>query len=298
VLLTGETSFFPLLKSVCFPTSLGNISQAVHCFFTMSSSQVIVFITGAFCLLHSNYLSCTDITIGANSGIGFDAAAALSEASSKYHVILGCRSLEKCQAALNELQARNPLGTLSFVVIDIDSKDSISMAAQQIQQKYNRIDVLVNNAGIISRAPDFAGQLKATLTTNAIGSALVAYEFAPLLQKSSDPRLIHVTSGLGSITQRTKPGTVQAPTVAYRMSKAAINMLTACNAAEFGPWGCKVWALCPGYVLTNIFGGPDKQSKVGALSSQTSATFIRQVIEGERDADVGKFIHKDGEYPW
>ena len=67
--------------------------------------------------------------IRANSGIGFDTAAALTEASSKYHVVLGCRSLEKCQAALNELQARNPIGTLSFVVINIDSKDSIAMAA-------------------------------------------------------------------------------------------------------------------------------------------------------------------------
>ena len=84
------------------------------------------------------------------------------------------------------------------------------------------------------------------------------------------------------------------------MSKAAMNMLAAQNKHEFAPWGAKVWTMCPGYVVTNLTGEADRENRknTGALSSETSAQFLHQIIRGERDADDGKFVHVGGVYPW
>jgi len=145
-------------------------------------------------------------------------------------------------------------------------------------------------------------QMRATFDANSTGAALVSYAFVPLLQKSSNPRVIYISSGLGSINQRADANSpyYAVPALAYRMSKAALDMLAVHTYSEFKGWGCKVWALCPGFVITNLEGegNQEKMRQMGAISSETSAEFIQQVVRGDRDADVGKFVHRDGVYPW
>ena len=91
--------------------------------------------------------------------------------------------------------------------------------------------------------------------TNTFGPAIVTENFTPLLLKSENARLIYVRSDLGSITNRsgTSIWYYKVPAVAYRMSKAALNMLAVCNYAELKGKGkgVKVWAFNPGYVVTN-----------------------------------------------
>ena len=173
---------------------------------------------------------------------------------------------------------------------------------ERATKDFGRLDVLINNAGIVSTDPDLEADLKSTLDTNAIGAAVTTYAFVPLLKKSKNPRVIHVSSGLGSIAGRTDPKNPYAAFngLSYRMSKAAMNMLAAQNKHEFAPWGAKVWTMCPGYVVTNLTGEADRENRknTGALSSETSAQFLHQIIRGERDADDGKFVHVGGVYPW
>ncbi|KAJ1540107.1 hypothetical protein HK405_011970 [Cladochytrium tenue] len=235
---------------------------------------------------------------GANSGIGFDTAARLATSTARpYHVVLGVRSLDAGNKAVATIRARGAAGPLTVVRIDVTDAASVRSAADEIAAAVPRLDVLVNNAGIFSRDPDLMQNLLQCLATNAAGPAVVSDTFAPLLRRSADPRIIYVSTAMGSITAAAVADDAMLFGLPYRMSKAALNMLAAFHHRQFASWGCKVWALCPGYVVTNL-GDPAEAAARGAGSSETSAATIEDVILGKRDGDVGKFIHKDGVYPW
>jgi len=142
--------------------------------------------------------------------------------------------------------------------MDVSSQSSIETAFESHSSKYGRLDVLINNAGIISPAEPFLGQLRETFETNTFGAAIVTETFKPLLEKSKDPRLVNVSSDLGSITERgiKSNWNYSLPATAYRMSKAAMNMLTICTIADFRAKGVeiKAWAFNPGYCVTNLSG--------------------------------------------
>ena len=224
-------------------------------------------------------------------------------ASVNYHVIITSRSTEKGQIAVDQILARNPLGTLSYLHLDVVNQESINEAVEEVEKKFGHLDILINNAGLIDKDSNLLYQMRNTFETNTFGAAMVTYAFVELLKKSTDPRLLYISSGLGSITMQadleSKTGGVSALT--YRMSKAALNMLAASNFREFQAWGCKVWSLSPGFVVTNLGGGGahrEMLAKRGAGSSETSAQFILAVVKGERDEDNGKFIHSKGIHPW
>ncbi|OCK75467.1 NAD(P)-binding protein [Lepidopterella palustris CBS 459.81] len=239
---------------------------------------------------------------GANSGVGYDTSYALASASPNNHIIMACRNPTKGQKAISEISARKPAGTLSLLELDVSNDDSIATAAKTIESEFGRLDVLVNNAGIVSRASDPRTELRETFETNTFGPYILTEALVPLLKKSKDPRIINVTSGLGSITLRTDPNSYsEAKFTVYRMTKAALNMLAVCQHAEFSPWGCKVWTYCPGYVVTNLTGEDDRENRKqrGAESSETSAKGILEIVEGRRDGEVGGFIARNGKsYPW
>jgi NAD(P)-dependent dehydrogenase (short-subunit alcohol dehydrogenase family) len=147
-------------------------------------------------------------------------------------------------------------------------------------------------------------QLQRTFETNTFGPAIVTEAFTPLLSESKNGRLVYVSSGLGSLTLRGDPTApyYQIPGVTYRMSKAALDMLAICHHVALGPQGIKVWAFDPGYVVTNLSGTGEKgrQERIarGAGDAKDSAEGIRAIVDGRRDSDVGKFVHKDGLWPW
>ncbi|KAF2202830.1 short chain dehydrogenase [Delitschia confertaspora ATCC 74209] len=251
----------------------------------MSSEKTIILITGA------------------NSGIGYDTASALVAASPTNHVIMGCRSLPKGTQALAELRAKNLQGTLSLLELDVTSDTSISAAASQIEKDFGKLDVLINNAGIVVQDPPNSitprERVQRTFETNTFGPMILTTVLVPLLQKSSNPRIINVSSSLGSITLKNDPSWLfyaSPPADEYRMSKAALNMLSGCFRQRFEQWGCKVWSYCPGYVVTNLTGEGDRQRRKesGADSSEVSAKGIRDIVEGKRDHEVGQFVEKDG----
>lgn len=250
----------------------------------------------------SSSLSLTCFFPGANSGIGYAAAKVIASASPKYHVIMASRSLENGKAASSAIQASGIKGKTSTIQLDVTEESSIAAAAEQIEREHGRLDVLVNNAGIYSKAGTLKEQLESTFKTNVIGAALVAEAFAPLLLKSPNPYLLHISSGLGSINLASDPqcSHFAADARAYRLSKAALNMLTAQDSKVLGKQGVKVFAVCPGLVESNLRGrGKQEVTAQGrAGNPEVSGRTILQIMEGERDADVGKFVHKDGVYPW
>ena len=134
--------------------------------------------------------------------------------------------------------------------------------------------------------------------------------FMPLLLKSSDPRLIFV-AGLSQITQAAEsyfptpplpagwPKSLEFETIGYRCSKVALNMLMLDWNHKLKADGVKVWAVGPGFLATNLGGvGPDKAKEMGAGHPSAGGKVLKSVVEGERDADVGKLINKDGFSRW
>jgi len=157
----------------------------------------------------------------------------------------------------------------------------------------------VNNAGIGSPPGSLAQQMSQIFQTNATGPLLMVEAFAPLLKKSiGTPRIINVSSTVGSITRRLDPTLTgyNFSGVPYRASKAALNMITACQAVEYGELGFKVFAYDPGNTVSNL--GPYGKLELGAKPTSEGAAPIVKILNGERDEEHGKFLHGAGQHPW
>jgi NAD(P)-dependent dehydrogenase (short-subunit alcohol dehydrogenase family) len=242
--------------------------------------------------------------LGANAGIGYDTSALLASVSLDNHILMGVRSLSKGEKALAEIQAKHPQGSLSLIQLDVTDDDSIAAAAKKIEVDFGVVDVLINNAGISTSGEGITREsLRAVFETNVYGPTLLTQAVVPLLKRSKAPKIINVSSGLGSIAIRSDPKDPFYGVTAeeYRMSKSALNMLSACQTAQLKEFGAKVWAYCPGYVITNLTGEADRQNRAnrGAESSETSAQGILEILEGQRDAEAGGFVTKYGKsYAW
>lgn len=141
------------------------------------------------------------------------------------------------------------------------------------------------------------------------GTQVMTATFIPLLLKSSDPRLIFIT-GLSNITQAGEkyfptppqpagwPKKIEFETIGYRCSKNALNMLMLDWNHKLKEDGVKVWCVGPGMLVTNLGGVPELAKKMGAKHPSLGGRFIKRVIEGERDDDVGKIVVEAGITPW
>jgi len=169
-----------------------------------------------------------------------------------------------------------------------------------ITKRFIRLNALVNNAGIASSNGTTAEQLIACLYTNAVGVQLMGDYFAPLLRKSAGtPRIVNVTSGAGSIGlrfDRSHP-TAALKAIPYRVSKAAMNMVAACQWYEFGEEGFKIFVYGPGFTESNL--SAHNKVEMGAKPTSEAAAPIVAMVNGERDEDDGKFVEYGQEsFPW
>ena len=182
---------------------------------------------------------------GATRGIGFAAAEQLAARGAK--VIIGSRDAQRAAEAAAKL-------SVSSVEIDITDPASIDAAVKQIEQQHGQLDVLANNAAILLDHYQSLMELKPevlldTLNTNVVGTLRVSQAFAPLLARSSAPRIINVSSGAGQLD-----GEPQAWAPAYCISKTAVNMLTQQLTAALPD--VMVNSMCPGWCRTEM-GGSD-----------------------------------------
>ncbi|KAI4253440.1 MAG: hypothetical protein LQ352_003682 [Teloschistes flavicans] len=217
------------------------------------------------------------------------------------------RSLSKIETALSEISSTNIKGSLTPLDLDVTDEDSVNQAAKFVEEKFGHLDALVNNAAIGSMDNNAKTRMQLSMDTNVVAPAVVASAFRPLLLKAENPYSVYVSSGMGSLTLASAPTMTKYKPVpneeAYRSSKAALNMLAFLEYKHHGPAGLKTFAMCPGFVVSNLRGKSDEArtgSMFGASAGdpEVSGRLLLAILTGERDADVGKFVHKDGVYPW
>ncbi|EED20052.1 short chain dehydrogenase/reductase, putative [Talaromyces stipitatus ATCC 10500] len=240
---------------------------------------------------------------GANQGLGFEVAKNLVLSSGSYHVIIGSRDPSKGAKAVANLQSLPDIkGTLDTLEIEVTDDESVDTAAEAVAAKHGRLDVLVNNAGILGQLPSLRDSLRAVLNVNVIGAASVTEAFLPLLRKSEEPRLIFVGSSIGSITGASDPSSpyYRPQGTDYRVSKAALNMLMVQYHHILGleKKNFKVFTADPGLNATNFTGDADSLRARGAAEPHVGGAVIADVVKGVRDADVGKMVGKYGVSPW
>jgi NAD(P)-dependent dehydrogenase (short-subunit alcohol dehydrogenase family) len=227
------------------------------------------------------------LVTGADKGIGLETARRLVGAG--YRVYLTARSSERGRAAAATAGAQ-------FVELDVTSDESVRHAAGCVEQAGGHLDVLVNNTGITGPVRDdprdyTAGDMTEVLSTNVVGYIRVIHAFLPLLEKSDDPRIVNVSSGLGSFTRfhdRSRTGAFVGTPV-YAASKAAINMMTV-QFASLLPH-IRINAADPGLTATDLSGG-----RGHSVHDGTDA--IIGYALAARGGPTGTFADRDGIVPW
>ncbi|KAJ7607663.1 hypothetical protein FB45DRAFT_806601 [Roridomyces roridus] len=244
-------------------------------------------------------MSSTDqiaLITGANKGIGLEIAKQLA-AQEGYHILLGSRDAERGAEAVKSLHKAG-LPTVELILIDVASDASIATAAASVREKYGRLDVLINNAGIATESwtgePPTREQFAETYAVNVFGSALTTEAFVPLLEKSTNPRIVFISSEMGSLAIRADPeGRLhEMHFPVYRSSKAALNMLALGYATKYREKGWKVNMNNPGFTATemNGFTAPGKVEDAAKGA-------VRLAMLGV-DGETGTFSENEGELPW
>ncbi|AXY56958.1 SDR family oxidoreductase [Acinetobacter chinensis] len=137
-------------------------------------------------------MSKTVLITGANAGIGLKTAELLVQQG--HHVILACRNPEKAEQAKQQLQ-RAGSGQVDLVQLDLNSLSKVSGAAEQVLKNYDQIDVLINNAGLISQQLDSTEDgYEKHFGVNYLGHYLWTMKLLPLLKKAPEGRIIHLSS--------------------------------------------------------------------------------------------------------
>ncbi len=228
----------------------------------------------------------TALITGANKGIGFAAARGLAQQG--FTVYLGARDDFRGEEAAQSLRKEG--FDARFVQLDVADDASVAAAVKQVENDFDCLDVLVNNAGIaieggrglLEVTPD---EFRNTFETNVLGVLRVSQGFWPLLQRSESPRLINVSSSLGSLHEMTNqyPG--------YSTSKTAVNALTR-QFAGLGEGKVSVNSICPGWVKTDLGGGSG-----GNRTPEQGAAIIIQLATME-NPPTGKYLDEAGEIGW
>ena len=238
---------------------------------------------------------------GANKSIGFETARQLLQKG--YYVYLGSRNLENGQEAVEKLKVEG-LNEVETVQIDVSDDESVKAARASIGEKTESLDALINNAGILGGFPQTStgtdiDVFKEVYETNLFGTVRVSQTFMDLLQKSDQPRIVNVTSGLASLTLHNDPNWkyYKAKSVVYNSSKAALNMFTIDLAYELRDSAFKVNAVDPGFTAT------DFNEHTGPGTVEDAAARLTKYATIEADGPTGKFFSDDnspetGESPW
>ena len=241
---------------------------------------------------------------GANKGIGRAAAEQL--AAQGMTVLIGARYPERGEEAAVTLRAAG--GDAHAVALDVTDHAGVQAAAERIEDRFGRLDVLVNNAGITGSGQvspqDATDQIpsvvdvdmvRSVFETNVFGVITVTNAMLPLLRRSSTPRIVNVASHAASTTLMADPEgafTALLPSAAYTPSKAALTALTVQYANELRKDGFLINAIAPGYVDI------DSNNHTGFLTPAQGAEVVVRMATLGSDGPTGGFFSVDGPVPW
>lgn len=245
------------------------------------------------------------LVTGANQGVGFQVAKAL--AADGAIALVGSRDPARGEAAAREIGQ----GAVA-VQIDVTDEASIRAAAERIRAEFGRLDLLVNNAAISNTrkqpgqsVADYAkstqtsvvslDEIRTVWETNVFGVVAVTQAMLPLLREAPSPRIVNVSSGVGSLTLNADPAypwrSIFGPV--YPASKTALNAMTLAMMIELEPAGIKVNLVSPGFTATNLNGYAGTESV-----EDGSREVIRVALLGP-DAPSGTYTSWENKtIPW
>lgn len=194
---------------------------------------------------------------GANKGIGLETAKQLSKEG--LFIYLGSRDLEKGNDIVEEL-SKNGYENIKAIEIDVTQPNTILSAKKIIEKEQGYLDILINNAGISGIVTQSALETSAenyneVFDVNLYGVVRVTQCFIELLKKSAGPRIVNVSTSVGSLTLQSDPrwpAYDYGKYAVYASSKAAMNMYTVHLAYELRETAFKINAVCPGYTKTDF----------------------------------------------
>lgn len=245
------------------------------------------------------------LVTGANKSIGLQVARELAREGCT--VYLGARKLEAGKEAADRLGAENL--QVHPIELDLLNQKTIDTAAARIEKEQGRLDILINNAGIIydprvTSRPDGSPSktsveaVETTMKTNFLGTLAVTQAMLPLLRRAASEKgganIVNVSSDLGSITGNADPDWKYAKVkfLGYSASKAALNMLTAQLAVELREEGIKVNSSNPGYTKT------DFNNHTGTQTVEEGAAETIRLALQTGNGPTGGYFETAGSLPW
>jgi NAD(P)-dependent dehydrogenase (short-subunit alcohol dehydrogenase family) len=236
------------------------------------------------------------LVTGANKGIGLEICRQLAQKG--FHVLLGSRDEARGRKAAAIL-AQNG-AQVEAVIVDVAEPATFETARKFIEDRFGRLDVLINNAGI-GEQEDWQSTaenvpidtLRRTFETNFFGLVDLTQRLLPLLRRSDNPRIVNQSSILGSLTEHSDPNSViaEAHALGYDSSKTAVNAFTVHLAKVFRSSPIKVNSAHPGSVKTDMNPTGDLTAEVGAQTAVELATLAD-------DGPSGGFFHLGKRLPW
>ncbi|MCQ9134679.1 MULTISPECIES: SDR family oxidoreductase [Streptomyces] len=236
------------------------------------------------------------LVTGANKGIGYEIAVGLGALG--WHVGVGARDDERRATAVEKLRAS---GVEAFgVPLDVTDDASVSAAARLVEARAGRLDVLVNNAAITGGVPQEPSRvdpatIRTVVETNVIGVIRVTNAMLPLLRRSASPRIVNMSSSVGSLTRQSGTAaelTTGPVAVAYAPSKTFLNAVTLQYVRELSDTNILVNVACPGYVATDLNGFR------GVRTPAQGAQIAVKLATLPDGGPTGRFFDDAGEVPW
>lgn len=238
----------------------------------------------------------TALVTGANKGIGFSIVTQLLQKG--YVVYLGARDIDKGSEATEKLKA---MGYAAVVPLPLDVTQDLSVvrAAAWLAGKEDILDVLINNAGIGGEQPQRSSSaniqvLKEVFETNFAGAVRVTGTFLPMLRRSKEPRIVNVSSELGSIEFQSgnRSDFHATQLMAYSASKTALNAFTVMLAKELQNSPFKINSVTPGYTATDL------TQYAGGHTADQAARIIVQYATLDAEGPSGGFFGESGRISW
>jgi len=219
---------------------------------------------------------------GGNRGIGLGLLKGLSASN---NVIFSVRDIDKGEKTLEEIKNLHA----DYVVMDVDDTNSIEVAVGELKNKLSKVNILFNNAGILLKEYDVDAvdtpetSILKTFNTNTLGVLRVCRSVIPLMKNGG--RIINVSSGMGQLED------MESGSIAYRLSKTALNALSKVMSNELSSRNIKVNAICPGWVQTDMGG-----SSANLTVEESTDRIIKFALED--NFPNGKFLQHGEIIPW
>ncbi|NML22501.1 SDR family NAD(P)-dependent oxidoreductase [Pseudoflavitalea sp. G-6-1-2] len=238
---------------------------------------------------------------GANKSIGLETARQLLQLG--YFVYLGSRSVENGLEAAAQLRAEGYSNT-EVIQLDVTDETSVKAAREILGQKTEVLDGLINNAGMSGGFPQSATNVnietvKTVFETNLFGVIRVTQAFVDLMRNAPAPRIVNVSSAMGSLTLHSDPAFAyyDLKGAAYLPSKSALNMYTITLAYDLRDTAFKVNTVDPGFTKT------DFNNHRGTGTVEDAAARVVKYAIVDENGPTGKFFSEEynpvtGEIPW